>query len=173
MIELEFKVNEKEITKEILNLIKKADQIAIQITYFLMPTKFVINGEDLFYDTKRKKKDEWYEMPLIDWSTNILGIIKNLPKKKKDKYVFSHESYRNIEFEMINIKNVKLTYTGTMKEFIVNYEELLNAFLKFEKKVKRFLNKRVPELKEHPYWGAWVKDEAEWIDEKGLVPIKK
>ncbi len=172
MIELEFKVNKKEITKKILNLIKTADEISIQITYFLMPTKFVINGEDLFYDKKRKKTDEWYEMPLIDWSTNILGIIKNLPIKKKDKYVFSHESYRNIEFEMINTKKVKLIYTGTMKEFIVNYDELLNVFEIFEKKVKKFLNEYVPQLREHPYWGAWVKGEAEWEDEKGLVPIK-
>jgi hypothetical protein len=135
-----------------------------------MPVKFMISGKDIFYDDI---KNPWYDMPLIDFSTTLLGIIKNLPKKKKNKFVFTHEGYKDILFEMLPNNKVRLIYMGSMNTFIVDYDELLKVFMKFEKEVKEFLNKDVPQFREHPYWGPWVRGEAEWDDDEGLVPVKK
>ncbi|MBI5346280.1 MAG: hypothetical protein HZB76_03980 [Chlamydiae bacterium] len=56
--------------------------------------------------------------------------------------------------------------------FVVNYDELLNAFELFTKKVKRFFSKHVPPL-DRTDWGRWVKGEAEWDDVTfELVPVK-
>ena len=73
---------------------------------------------------------------------------------------------------MLKNNKVKLKQMDTTNEFIVDYVELLNAFLKFEKEVKKFLNEYAPQLKEHPYWGDWVKGKAEYDADKGLIPIK-
>jgi hypothetical protein len=174
MIELEFKVNEEQISKKFLKDIEKADEIGLQCCGFLMPVKFIVDGKDVFYDRGRKnKKDEWYDMPLIDFSTSLLGKILTLPTKKKNKFIFTHEGYSDILFEMLPNNKVRLIYTGTMQEFIIDYDELLKAFKKFEKEVKEFLNESVPQLREHPYWGSWLKGDTEWESGKGLIPIKK
>ncbi len=173
MIEVDFKINDEYLTKDYLHLIEEESEVVLRTTCFLMPTMFLINGVDIFHNKKYPQLGPWHDMPIIGWTTEILALIKNLPKKKNDKYVFSHEGYHDILFEMKKNGKVKLIYKETKSEFIVDYEELLNAFLKFEKKVKRFLNKYVPKLKEHPYQGNWLKNKAEYDVDKGLISIKE
>ncbi len=173
MIEIEFKIKKSEITKDILKLVKTADKDTILITYFLMPTKFLIDGKDIFFNKKYPEHGPWYEMPLVDWAAYFLSEIRALPQKRKINHGFWHMGHDDILLEMLKDNKVKLTDISTRNQFIVDYEELLNAFLKFEKKVKRFLNKYVPELKEHPYWGNWLKNKAQYDVNKGLIPIKE
>lgn len=173
MIEIEFKIKKSEISKDILKLVKKASENVIPTTYFLMPTRFLIDGQDIFFNKKYPKFGPWHEMPLIDWAAYFLCEIKALPKKRKVEHRFLHDAYREIIMKMLKNNKVKLKQIGSTNEFIVDYDELLNAFLKFEKEVKKFLNEYVPQLKEHLYWGDWVKGKAEYDIDKGLVPIKK
>ncbi len=137
-----------------------------------MPTRFLINGVDIFFNKKYPKLGPWHDMPLILWAAYFLSIIRSLPKKNRDDFFF-HEGYWDVVLEMQKNNKVKLTYMETKKEFIVDYDELLKAFLKVEKEVKKFLNEYVPQLKEHPYWGDWVKGKVEFDEDKGLIPIKK
>jgi hypothetical protein len=171
MIELDFKIDKEEISEKTLKLINSSPNLAIQITYFLMPVRFQIDGEDFFY-FKKSELTPWHAMPLIDFSTRFLGKIKDLPLKRKNKFVFAHEGYNDVRFEMQGDTKVKLKSGETKKEYIVDYNELLKVWEKFEKKVKKFLNENVPQLKEHPYWGAWIKGEANWDNDKGLIPKK-
>ncbi len=177
MIEIEFKIKKREISqesiKDIFQAMKDINNEIIFITCFLMPTKFLIDGIDVFFNKKYPKLGPWRDMPLILWAACFLSEIKSLPKKKKTAFWFMHEGYSDILLEMQKNNKVKLTYMKTKNEFIVDYDELLKAFLKFEKEVKKFLNEYVPQLKEHPYWGDWVKGKVEYDEDKGLIPIKK
>ena len=173
MIKVEFKINNEYLSKSYLHLIEQESEVVLRTTCFLMPTRFLIDEIDLFYDKKYPKFGPWHDMPIIGWATELVTLIKNLPNKKKDTHIFTHEGYRDILFEMKKEGKVRIKYLGTMNAFFVDYDELLNAFLKFENEVKKFLNEYVPQFKEHPYWSDWIKGKVEYDEDKGFIPIKK
>jgi len=159
MIKLEFTIDEEELADNLECSPVDADADLLDLTYFQMPTRFIINGENLFYFyfvDGRKTDPIGLDMPLIGFAKDGCEYIKVLRQKESIQYNFIH-SNGYILFRNISDNKVVIYFSDNKEERTVDYDELLHAFEEFSERVKSFLRKRVPELMEHPYWGEWVK----------------
>ncbi|MBA3236995.1 MAG: hypothetical protein H0T62_01420 [Parachlamydiaceae bacterium] len=127
-------------------------------TVFIMPVRFQANGIELF----GFEDDPWSEAPVMCLATEVVEIVKELKSTIKENYIII-EGPGDIEFTMIDNENVKIDFYEGSEHIIttVKYDELLEALLKYSKKLRKFLWERVPELNDHPYWGPWLRGERD------------
>ncbi len=161
-IVLDFEINEAELAENLEEESnpRYAASDLIVLTYFIMPVRIQINGKDLFAFTSINKKDPWIGMPIVNIAAEGLCIIRQIPSLKKAEFDLP-EGVGIIQFTLIDNDKVKVVYKDNDINEIVSYNDLLQAFLDFNDKVKKFLNERVPKMREHYFWGAWVRGEEE------------
>ncbi len=160
MIIFEFMIDEQELMENLEVELDKADESFIPVTLFIMPVRLQINEKELFTSPRINKTDPWIGMPIVGVATEGLYRIRQIPTLRNVDYDLP-EGIGTIEFILLENNQVKVLYKIHDIDEIVSYTELLEAFENFSLKVKQFLNERVPIMREHPYWGAWVRGEEE------------
>ena len=160
MILFDFQVDEEQLADDLGEEENPlfADEDLIVLTYFIMPVRLQINGKEFF--TSRINKDPWVGLPIVNLATYLFYRIQHLHRLKKFMYDLP-EAVGIIQFTLLDNNKVRVVFKYNDIDEIVDYTELLQAFEKFTEKVKLFLNERVPQMREHPYWGAWVRGEEE------------
>ncbi len=161
-IVLDFEINEAELAENLEEESnpRYAASDLIVLTYFIMPVRMQINGKELFAFTKINDTDPWIGMPIANIAVEGLYAIRQIPTLGKADFDLP-EGAGIIQFTLIDNNKVKVVYKKNNIDEIVSYTDLLQAFLDFNDKVKKFLNERVPQMREHPFWGAWVRGEEE------------
>lgn len=158
MVLIDFKVDENELAENLDNELDKLKDCFFVSTLFIMPVRIQIEEFEIFeFDN-----DPWAEMPIMNIASAGLRKIKELKIEGTKKYDLP-EGAGLLEFNMLDEKNVKVSYTGFTKPFVTltSYNELLNAFEKFAEKVRMFLWERAPQINNHPYWGPWLRGERD------------
>ena len=161
MIEIDFIVDEEQLTESLseegCEKIENEDYVSFLVTIFIMPVKMQVNNLEIF----GYQDDIWSPMPIMNVASEGVLTIKSLKNSKQEEYQLMQEPGFFI-FTMIDDNNVILRYEGLKTlQITVPYDELLNAFVKFAEKVRKFMKERVPQLNEHAYWGPWLRDERD------------
>jgi len=162
-MEISFKVDEEDLKISLeTKPLEKVRPGLLDVTYFLMPIRVVINNEDLFDGLPSRH----LSMPLLSWAANGFNIVKKLPYLKEGHLIL-HDTGGDIYFKYLENNTTLLTYIDghINKTIILNYAELLASFEVFSEQVKAFLRERAPEIEKNPVWGPWVKG---LIDEETL-----
>lgn len=158
MVDIDFLIDEESLAEDLEMDIPNEDVFLFEMSYFVMPIRFNANGNELF----GSKADPWSSGPILPIASSGLIAVKDVLKTKREGYVIL-DGPGDMEFLMISDKLVEVAFfTSSVRETeIVNYDELLEAFEKFAAKARAFLNERVPQLNEHPYWGPWLRGEKD------------
>ncbi len=160
MISLDFEIDEQELMENLEGEPDKADESLIAVTLFIMPVRLQINEKELFASPRINRTDPWIGMPIVDLATEGLYKIRKIPSLRKVVYDLP-EGVGIIEFISLEDNHVRVLYKRHDIDEIVSYSELLHAFENFALNVKQFLNERAPKMREHPFWGAWVRGEED------------
>lgn len=160
MIHLNFEIDEAELAENLEGEPGNAEESLIGVTLFIMPVRLQINGKELFALKKIKKDDPWIGIPIVNLATEGLYRVEQIPVLKKVNYDLP-EAIGVIEFLLLDKDSVRIIYKRNDIDEIVSYIDLLNAFKNFTSQVRTFLNERVPQLRDHPYWGTWVRGGVE------------
>ena len=92
-------------------------------------------------------------IPILHLAGIGYDVIRNLNKVGKANY--APPGGESLNFELCG-SEVCIRGTINMTEIKVGYQELLNAFEAYRASVRVFLNERVPKLRLHSHWGAWL-----------------
>ncbi len=158
MINIDFLINEKSLAEDLEMDIPNEDESLFEMSYFVMPIRFNVNGLELF----QNHGSPWASGPILSLASSGLIAVKDVLKTKKEEYLII-DGPGSLEFTLMDNKKVEVTFVISSERIaeIVNYEELLEAFQKFACKARAFLKERVPQLNEHPYWGPWLRGEKD------------
>lgn len=159
-VTLDFQIDENQLAEDLEEDPSLADDDLILLTYFIMPVRIQINKKEFFAYKGTEQTDPWIGMPIVNIAFLGLHKVLRIPSLKKVNF-FLPEGPGTINFEMLEINKVRVIYKPNNIDEVVSYDDLLKAFLDFNAKVKKFLNERVPQMRDHPYWGAWVRGELE------------
>ncbi|MFW9928713.1 MAG: hypothetical protein ACFFD1_04930 [Candidatus Thorarchaeota archaeon] len=160
----EFRVDERELNKcKKMGSLLNVDQTSLAHCYFYFPVRLYINGFEFFGYIN--PSDPYLTCPLIGISTTGIGVLRALAT--------SHEVLWHIperpQAKFIRTGNLlTIHYRKTILK--ADYDQLLTAFKQFESSVKHFFHDQFPDLCMHTYWGPWLKNEAIYTIDQGLVP---
>lgn len=159
MVIFDFKVDEEELAEDLEFDIVNTKYNLFALTFFMMPVRLNINGVEFFRYDRTDPKNYWVGMPIINLASEGLIYVKSLPLKGRVEYDLP-EVGTYLNFQMLPNNQVSITF-GKKIHVIIPYEELLKAFEDFAVNVRNFLNDRVPQMHQHPYWGPWLNGERD------------
>lgn len=157
MIIFDFEIDEDELREDLESDIPTTDLDLFVLTFFLMPVRLNINGVEFFQFDNPKPWDCRIGTPILNIASNGLIAVKSLPSVRKVEYVFL-EVGSILEMTMLPENNVSIDFNKKI-HVVISYDELLTAFDRFAASVRKFLNERVPQMNQHPYWGSWLRGE--------------
>ncbi len=158
MIILDFLWDENSLAEDLEMDIPNEDESLFEMSYFVMPIRFNVNGNELFENCG----SPWASGPILSLASSGLIAVKDVLKTKKENYLII-DGPGSLEFTLMDNKKVEVAFVISSKRIaeIANHEDLLEAFQKFADKARMFLKERVPQLNEHPYWGPWLRGEKD------------
>lgn len=150
--------DEKSLAEDLEMDIPNEDESLFEMSYFVMPIRFNVNGNELF----ENHGSPWASGPILSLASSGLIAVKDILTTKKEKHLII-DGPGSIEFTLVDNKKVEAAFVISSERIaeIVNYDALLEAFQKFADKARIFLEERVPQLNEHPYWGPWLRGERD------------
>jgi hypothetical protein len=149
MITLTFRVDELVLKQDSADPLDSIDAGVLQNSYFVMPVRFQVKGEDLLGTLETP----WCPLPIIDLAVVGLGCISSLKVEGKAIYDLP-EMGGQLSFVATGGKVAVLAPNG--KRVSCDYKVLLSAFQKCASEVRLFLEEKAPALCNHPYWGKWL-----------------
>lgn len=159
MIIFEFRIDEVELAEDLEFDLKNLDLDLFVLTVFIFPVRLNINGVEFFRYNRPDPQKYWDSMPIINLASNGLIYVKSIPEQGNVEYDIP-EGGGVLNFTMLPQNQVSVTF-GKSIHVIVPYQELLTAFENFAANVRAFLNEKVPQMHQHPYWGPWLRGERD------------
>jgi len=147
------------------------DIAVLEVTAFVLPVSFTVDGVDLFEipiigspenedeekDLSYRAKSSWLPLPVLNLALNGMKAVQEVCRGKAVDFVLPDVGSRLL-FEPIG-NEVKI-YSGiNRRSALTTSGELLQAFEKFLDDVRTALRKEIPQLLKHPNLGTWLSNE--------------
>jgi hypothetical protein len=151
MIILDFQPDEETLAKDLATSPESASSAVLEQTYWLMPTRFAIDGVDLLafpgaYDT-------WRPQPVLGLATQLAAAVAEASSGTRS-YCHMDEGGR-LDFEPRG-PSIQVSSTLLPGQALTAPAALLNdEVLAFRGRVRDFLLQRVPAMRLHSHWGTW------------------
>jgi hypothetical protein len=170
MLELTFTPDPEEVARAIgINLVR--EEVDVQYHYFACDVRLTINGVEMF------EHPDWAgdgERLLPALGVTLLSIgpegLEAVRRAKNDGssgYGFI-EGAGDVDFKLDGDQMLITSHIFGMPERSVRvpYAELLARWEHFCNEIRSYLWEQVPQLREHAFWGAWLRG-AEYEDIPG------
>jgi len=147
------------------------DIAVLEVTAFVLPVSFTLDGVDLFEipiigspeneveenNLSFRAKPSWLPMPVLNLALNGMKAVQEVCRGETVDFVLPDVGSRLL-FEPIG-NEVKI-YSGiNRKSALTTSGELLQTFETFLNEVRRALRKGIPQLLKHPDLGIWLSKE--------------
>ena len=148
MISLDFEVDRSVVRRDRSFNPGSADMSLLRHSYFDMPVRFSIGDIELI---------DGATIPIYTMAADGLEDLRNLPKTRR--VTMQPPVIGGFVLEMDGDDVIIFTPSHGGREARVPYADLLRAWEAFASKVRSFLVREFPELREHPQMGAWLRGE--------------
>jgi hypothetical protein len=175
MVTVEFMLNENKFIAEGQEDLSQVEAGLLQLTHFVMPVRFNIDGLELFelpatdqliyvYSPGQpglkpktvSTKDPWLSLPILGFALD--GLEKIQQAIKKNRSILSlEETGHQLEFTASeNQFSIHSPFNNLT--VVTNYQDILTAFKTFASEVTKCLSLNAPSITRHPQWGLWVRN---------------
>lgn len=154
MIDLAFQANDEEIRRDLEAEPEEADAAALEHTFFVVPTRFVIDGIELL--AYPGVHAGWRPLPLLGFAPRLRRVAAAVRDGETESISLMDGGVLQLERRG---DTLRVTSSLTPKDAAtVSREELVRESAKFAGEVCGYLALTAPAMLEHPSWPTWCSD---------------